>query len=115
MFRITGKYTALATLVAGTFVASLGAAPAYAERHVVEAVSIRVAYGDLDLSNAAGVEALYQRLRAAARSACDERGKRINEIVAYDACYSKALGRAVSGFNSELLTALHEQSEERAS
>lgn len=115
MNSITLKYAALAVVVIGTFVTALGASPAYAERNAAEAVSISVAIGDLDLNSAAGAKTLYQRLRGAARSACDERGQRISEIVAYRACYDQALQTAVNQFNSVRLTALHAESAERSS
>lgn len=116
MSRSSIKYAVLALVVAGTFADALGIASAYAEQPVAEAVSIKVTYSDLDLHSAAGLEALYERLRGAARSACGNIiGRRISEIPAYHACYDKALEDAVSGFNSVQLTALHEQSGEQSS
>lgn len=115
MFRNGGKYAALALLVTGTFAGALGSTATYAEPNAAETVSIEVVYSDLDLNSVAGVETLYQRLRGAARSACGDSGKRISEIVAYRACYDRALETAVSGFNSVRLTAIHEQSEEQSS
>lgn len=115
MFRNSGKYAALAVLVIGTFAGVLGSASTYAEPHAAEVISVHVAYSDLDLNSTAGVETLYQRLRGAARNACGDSGKRISEIVAYRACYNRALEAAVSGFNSMQLTALHERSEEQSS
>jgi UrcA family protein len=115
MSRISGKYAATALLTIATLAGVLGTASAHAERTAGDTVSIEVVYNDLDLASAAGVETLYQRLRGAARNACGERGKRINEIRAYHACYNNALQAAVKGFNSVRLTALHELSEEQSS
>jgi UrcA family protein len=69
--------------------------------------SARVAYGDLNLEAAAGVSALYLRLRAAARQVCES--GQFRDVVD-QRCAAHALDRAVSSVGNGRLTALHARS-----
>lgn len=60
---------ALASLVATTLVAP----SAFAQQAGRDQVSIRVAYGDLDLASAAGGQTLLHRIEGAARQVCGDR------------------------------------------
>lgn len=70
--------------------------------------SIAVTYADLDLADAAGVQALYSRIVSAAESACgrydvgDLRAKRDHKT-----CYEAAVAAAVAGVDNASLRVLH--------
>ncbi len=74
----------------------------------VDLPSVTVRYTDLDLNTPAGVEALYARLRAAAKAVCnvDER-KPLTEAMAAKNCYHQTLSAAVDEAKLPTLTALH--------
>jgi UrcA family protein len=61
-----------------------------------------VRFADLDMAKVAGVETLYNRIRAAARSVCQGE---INEF--YAECRAKAVDEAVAGVGNTLLAAVH--------
>jgi UrcA family protein len=68
-----------------------------------------VRFPDLDLSNMAGVSALYARLRHAARIVCDPLESRELGIAAkYRGCMDQAVGNAVAGVNRPLLSEYHQ-------
>jgi UrcA family protein len=81
-----------------------GAAAAPAPR------TVKLSYSDLDLGTDSGVEALYQRLREAARYACnpsdtiDGRSQ-----VSFEVCKVEALERAVAHIGNARLTARFER------
>lgn len=93
-----------ALLAAVSCVASVAVADDPAERK-----SITVHYGDLNLSNEAGVEQLYGRIRAAARSVC----RSPREVVSLQVmqqrkqCANAAVAAAVKQVNNGILTAMH--------
>jgi UrcA family protein len=68
--------------------------------------TVKLSYADLDLGTDGGVEALYQRLRAAALAACnpsdtiDGRSQ-----VSFEVCKIEALERAVAQIGNGRLTA----------
>jgi UrcA family protein len=67
-----------------------------------------VIYADLDLNSLAGVEALYGRIRAAARSACQAaNGTQPLLLAANWQCARQALADAVAKINNHHLTAHH--------
>ena len=107
MFKVIARYApalaAFGVLATGSFAVSAQAAERGAE---IPAVTVR--YGDLNLNTPGGVDALYARLRAAARTACDVRGGRpLAEQVLARSCYHQALGAAVDGVQSHTLSALY--------
>ena len=74
----------------------------------IEKRTVVVRYGDLDLSKQAGIDTLYQRIRAAAHSACgtpDIRNR--NEFRSFQSCYDEALDNAVAATGSMSLAATH--------
>lgn len=83
-----------------------------------EPKSVTVHYGGLDLANGKGAEALYSRLRGAARQVCATLdGRELRQKAAYRSCYNEALGNAVNQVNREAVTVLHNRAvrAERAS
>ena len=74
MVKVIARQAAAAAifgvLTIGSFVSAQAAQPAR------ELPSVTVRYADLDLNTAGGVDALYGRLRAAARAVCDVRAGR---------------------------------------
>jgi UrcA family protein len=69
----------------------------------------RVDYSDIDLSRAAGANALYERLQTAAREVCrplDSEQLALHKH--YVNCRTRAVADAVARIDNPLLTALHE-------
>lgn len=72
--------------------------------------SVRVSYADLNLTEKAGQETLYQRIRSAADDVCGEvRGIAISEVIQKRECVEKALSDAVKEVGNEELIARHAQ------
>ena len=70
--------------------------------------SVSVRYDDLDLSTAAGVNALYHRISAAARVVCPYTNSRDLQIVAAgERCQASAIAHAVSEVHNPQLALLH--------
>jgi UrcA family protein len=70
--------------------------------------SVAVRYGDLDLRHEAGVRALYQRLRMAAKQACGTLDTRhLAAHAAWQDCRNAALADAVERLGNERVAALH--------
>jgi UrcA family protein len=69
---------------------------------------VTVRYTDLNLNTRAGVEALYARLRAAARDVCSVGLRRsLNDVMASKRCYRQTLATAVETIKWPTLSALH--------
>ncbi len=95
MFGIIARYApalaAFGVLTTGPFGAN-----AQSAEPAAELPSVTVSYTDLNLNTPAGVEALYARLRAAAREVCNVRERRgLAEAMESKTCYRHALGAAV--------------------
>jgi UrcA family protein len=73
-----------------------------------EVRSIPVDFGDLNLSNAAGLNTLMSRLNRAAIHACGERPIATDEFqrVQFGICFDAAVGNAVADVGNPDLTAL---------
>jgi UrcA family protein len=71
-----------------------------------EARSETVKFADLNLSSAAGVEALYGRIHEAARRVCDQPA---GEEAGIGRCMRKAESEAIGKVNVPLLTALYQK------
>ena len=114
MFNVIARYAPAVAAFGLLTSASIGVSAQEVERgSVIPAVTVR--YDDLNLNTPAGVDALYARLRAAARTACDVRGTRpLAEIMAARACYQDALGAAVDNVRSQPLSSLHRAERPRA-
>ena len=70
-------------------------------------VSIRVSFADLNLSNPAGANALYGRIKSAAKRACGYEGSSLTDIRLWKRCVHEAVDDAVGRVNSPLLTQVH--------
>lgn len=64
-----------------------------------------VKFADLDLNTQVGVEALYERIHAAARRVCVPAGS----LVSGSTCMRKAEGDAIGKVNAPLLIAYYQQ------
>jgi UrcA family protein len=69
--------------------------------------SMTVSYRDLNLSTIEGATALYQRIRHAANSVCDEPGAGVTRYLEWKSCYQAAIADAVAKVNSPLLTSVY--------
>lgn len=87
-------------------VAALSIAGAACAASPADALSTRVRYADLNLSNDIGVAHLYARLRHAASEVCQYASFR--DAVDQN-CAARALDTAVASVASERLTAMHER------
>jgi len=71
-------------------------------------VSVRIAYGDLDLATQAGAKAMLKRIRFAAQDACGPRPEGVfvysNQ---YADCVKAAVDRAVATLNSPVVSTLN--------
>ncbi|MCI0516956.1 MAG: UrcA family protein, partial [Woeseiaceae bacterium] len=80
-------------------------------RLAVEEVQMRVSFADLDLDRQAGVERLYQRIRAAAAGACGSLTLRevgsLKALRANQDCYRDLIEGAVLKVDNAALTKLH--------
>ncbi|MGH8210465.1 MAG: UrcA family protein [Steroidobacteraceae bacterium] len=105
-FNSTLTLLGRAAVLAGLLLTgSLGVAQAAAPADDVP--SVVVAYGDLDLSTAAGARTLYRRIAIAATQVCPFDGSRDLARLAYNhACRRDAIARAVRDINSPQLAAL---------
>ncbi len=73
-----------------------------------EAKQVTVRFADLNLANDAGVEALYSRIRGAAREACaGAEGRSAAQRSEWNACMSVAMDGAVASVNSAALSSKH--------
>jgi UrcA family protein len=70
-------------------------------------VSIKVSYADLNLSSTAGANALYGRIKSAAKQACGYEGSSLTDIRLWRRCVHEAVDDAVGRVNSPLLTQVH--------
>jgi UrcA family protein len=69
-----------------------------------------IQYRDLDLSTDAGVQAVYERIKTAARHVCfleTSEHPGIDQQARYFACYEDALANAVKQIGESRLAALH--------
>jgi len=96
------KSKTLTLIAAG--IATLSVAGSAFAAPIGEPMTARVRYGDLNLSNDAGVAHLYARLRHAASDVCQVASFR--DLVDQQ-CASAALDNAVASVDNVKLTALH--------
>jgi UrcA family protein len=95
-----------ATISCGVFANALAADTQVTTKSVV------VRFGDLNLSNPAGAEALYRRIRRAAKVVCGASGSPTplaGPARASVQCRQRALDEAVRSVNNRILTAMHQQ------
>jgi UrcA family protein len=89
----------------------LAAGNAGAADRTATSADIAVKFSEVQLTSQAGAESLYKKLRAAARSVCDDTagGHRTLEVRARDQkCVNQVLADAVRRIGQPMLTALHE-------
>lgn len=93
---------AMATCVLAAGNASASSAPD-------ELPSVKVKYGDLNLSTIEGATALYGRIKRAARTVCGLDNLQPEERIYgnWKPCYDQAVASAVTKVNSPMLTAVH--------
>jgi UrcA family protein len=74
------------------------------------APSVKVHFGDLDLTKPAGVDTLYRRIQQAARMVCRDSASpyEIGRARVFRKCYDTAIDTAVSDVSAPLLTARHD-------
>lgn len=74
-----------------------------------ETVEVKVAYDDLNLARPADAVRLYERLKAAAREACDSQAelRDLKLQLLQQRCYDQSLQRAVQGIGHVSVTAIH--------
>jgi UrcA family protein len=102
------KGYALAVAAVGTLAGASFGADAHAAQNAVDVRSVTVRYTDLNLNTAAGVDALYARLRDAANAVCGHHaGRALVDVVARRDCYGQALSAAVNSVQSSTLQTLH--------
>ncbi len=110
----TNSTPVIAVLVAA-LAAAAGAGSAIAAQPD-DALTKKVAYGDLDLESAQGAKALYARIRSAARGVCAPfESRELSRLPAWQACVDNAVESAVARINKPLVSALHSQSVSRSS
>ena len=80
-----------------------------------DAPTMKVRFGDLNLSNSAGAEQLYVRIRIAALDLCRPRDtEALGNKVIWDHCRDDAIARAVARVNSPTLNAVYAQKSGKA-
>ena len=90
-------------LIAAVSATSFAAAPA-----ADDPPSIKVRFDDLDLSTAAGANALYHRISVAARRVCPNSYSRdLDTVAAIERCQATAIANAVHALNSPQVALVH--------
>lgn len=88
-------------------VAAIGAGPSVADS-MSDPPSVIVRYRPADLARDEGVQALYSRLKTAARRVCDlGEHRELVQRAAFQRCTDKALGDAVATLGNPRVAALH--------
>jgi UrcA family protein len=72
-----------------------------------------VRYADLNLNNPAGVQALYRRITAAARSVCGRNESLSIGLAKAKECTARAIDEAVARVNNHNLSTYHAQKVEK--
>jgi UrcA family protein len=96
----TGLRALIATAIFGALAASFGAASAAD----LSSVSVTVKYADLNIASPSGARVLYQRIRAAAQSACSYFLFETGTDEAH--CVRLTIERAVAKVNQPALSAI---------
>ena len=97
----------LAPAAFAVMTATAAAAPAAADV-LGNAVSYHVKYSDLDLTQSAGVNELYNRVRLASMAVCEPLSSRaLPRVQHYNDCLSNVMSHAVADAKQPALTALY--------
>ena len=99
----TGIRTSIAAVM-GLTVLAAAAAPASAGQYVGPDVAVH--YADLDITTAAGAEALYERIQQAAARVCPDSKLLVQNMTAIR-CRNEVVARAVSSLSSPRVTAIY--------
>jgi UrcA family protein len=76
-----------------------------------EAPSRHVSYADLNIDSQNGAEALYARIRYAARSVCTQyESPQLDRRSVWQSCVSKSVDAAVAKINNRMLSSIHNSS-----
>lgn len=96
-------------LASALLACALAAGTASAARPGEETVSVKVRFGDLDISKIEGATRLYSRIKRAARTVCGMDNIQPEEqfYSHWKPCYEQAIATAVASVNSPMLTAVH--------
>jgi UrcA family protein len=99
--------TSFALIASVGFAGSALSAPAAASNP--DAVSVKVALGDLNLGDVAGAAVALRRIHSAAGSICGERpyGLDLERTAAYRQCMATTVSGAVASLASPTVTALY--------
>lgn len=102
--RVKSVVASGAAVMLGLFAAGAPAAPFESD-----ALSIEVSFADLDLSRQEGAEALYARIRAAARTVCEPLydSRSLQLAARHRRCIDEAVAGAVKQVDRATLTAVH--------
>ena len=78
----------------------------------VDVKTVKVTFGDLNLANEQGAQALYRRLEQASKMVCDVAGSKKTRLHEMNAeaqhCYRTVLWRSVERLDKALVTGIHE-------
>jgi len=88
----------------------LAAGNAGAADRTATSADIAVKFSEVELTSETGAEKLYKKLRAAARTVCDDNAggfRTLEERARAERCTSQVLADAVRRVNKPVLTALH--------
>jgi UrcA family protein len=87
--------------------AALGSTAALAHEPT-DPPSLHVHYAQSDLQDSASAEALYRRIKHAARIVCEQPSpQEVEHYRLYKACYERAVDTAVANVGATTLTAVH--------
>jgi len=87
---------------------ALSASAAFANDIPTAPLAQTVNFAQLDMSQPAAAEQLYQKLNATAKQVCEPvNGGQIRQKAEYRACVSETLANAVADVNKPLLTSVH--------
>jgi UrcA family protein len=101
--------------LAALCVAGVPGAQASDQDTYIEGSSTVVRFGDLNLQNPQGAEALYRRIERAAHKVCSyTRDFHVLNDVARRGCVERAIAKAVSDVNNKHLTALYARKANKA-
>jgi UrcA family protein len=107
MLKVIAKYAPAVAVLGALTIGSLCVNAQDAERAAAKP-SVTVRYADLNLNTSAGLDALYARLRSAARGVCNVgEGRALVDAMAAKSCYRQTLDTAVDNMKSPPLSALH--------
>jgi UrcA family protein len=96
-------------LASALLTCALAAGTASAAKPWEQTSSVKVTYGDLDISKVEGATRLYSRIKRAARNVCGADFMQPEEqfYINWKPCYEQAIATAVARVNSPMLTAVH--------